>query len=109
MILKKELVRLTSMAGDLVNTLAKFRIPMLRRQELGPHSYVARVPGLPTVIGAINSSSGDRNVHPFFVSRIRKDRMETQTAATRLPLRPMRMIVKTSDQGPAFAGIVRTK
>src|SRR6266404_6731914 len=97
MILEKESLRFTRMADDLMDALAKLGITILRRQKLGSHPHIAGVPRFPAIIGAINASRGNRNMHAFFVFGIRKDCMQAQPSATRLPLRSMRMIVETFD------------
>jgi len=48
-------------------------------------------------------------VHPIFVRGIGQDRVQTQAATARLPLRAMRMIEESFHKRPARARVVRTK
>src|SRR5688572_16635315 len=97
------------MTDDLVNTLSELRITMFGRKKIRAYADVSRVPARATVVGAIDASGRDRDVHPVFVRGIRKDGVQTQAAAAGLPLRPVRMIEKTFHQRPARACVVRSK
>src|SRR6266550_504959 len=106
MILEKESIWIVTMADYLMYTLTKLGILLIWRQKLRSDSDIAGVPSLSAIVRSINSSGRYSDVHSLFVSRVRKNRMKTETAASGLPLRPMRMIVKPLHQGPTLARIV---
>ena len=94
---------------DLVHTLSKLRIALILGQELRTHTNVARFPRLAAIVSAINPTRGDSDVHPLLVRWIGKDCMQAQAAASRLPLRSVRMIVETLYQRPCLARVIGSK
>src|SRR5438128_9014963 len=109
MVLQEEAFRNRRMKSELVHALAKLGILLTGRQKLRAHAHVAHVPVLPAIVCAINAGGRNSNVHALRVCRIEKNRMQAKPATTRLPLRTVRMIVKSFNERPGFAGIIRSK
>src|SRR6185369_10851023 len=95
------------MKHDFVYALSPFGILLIRRHKARADSLVTRLPILSAVFSAINAASRDRNPHSIFVRRIRQDSMQAKAAATRHPLRSVRMIEQASFQRPRRPGVRR--
>src|SRR2546423_776299 len=97
------------MTDNLVDALAKLWIAIFGRQKLSTDTDVARVPALTAIIRPIVTACGNGHMQTIAIRLVRKDRMQTEAAAARHPLRPVRMIVKTTVERPRCPRIVRAK
>jgi hypothetical protein len=86
------------MENDLVNALAKLRILLIGRHELGAHAVIPHLPGISAVVCAIDPAGRYCNVHTFGVSGVGQDCVQAEPSAARLPLGAMGMVVQTLDQ-----------
>src|SRR6267378_7832717 len=76
-------------------------------QEHHAYSIVARQPGAPTILGAVNTASRHSHVHALLIAGVRHNCVQNKPAIARHPTWPMRMIVQPADQRPRFALIPR--
>jgi len=95
------------MLDDLVDALSKFGI--LVGEKLRANSDVARAPALAAIVTAINATGRHRDQHSFRVRGIEHDRVQTQSAATRLPSRLVLVIEQAVVRLPRLATIARFK
>src|SRR5713226_5791045 len=76
-------------------------------QEHHAYSIVARLPGVPPILCAVNAPRRHRHVHAFLIARIRHNGVQNEPAIAWHPTWPMRMLVQPADQRPRFALILR--
>src|SRR5258708_36365560 len=95
------------MPHNLVHALAPFGILLIGWQKRGADTFVAWLPVLAAVVGAINAAGRNRDKQSFGIDRVGKNRVQAKAAATWLPLRAMRMIEQSLLEQPGFARIRR--
>ncbi len=57
----------------LMNALTKFREFVWHK--IGAHIFIARLPGLPAIVGAVTTRGGNSDIHPVQICGIKKDGM----------------------------------
>src|ERR1043165_4416780 len=97
------------MAHDFVHALAPLGMLLVGWHERRADALVARLPILTAIVGAVDAARGNGDKHSLRICRIRKNRMKTKPAASRLPLWTVRMIEQALIQNPGFTAIRRFK
>src|SRR5262249_50693825 len=106
-LLHEERVRARRAHRDAVHAVADLTFLV---RELGrAQPLIDRAPGLAAVVGAKRARRGDRNGHPARVVGVDQDRVETEAAGARLPLRAGRVIAQARELLPVLAAVSRTE
>src|SRR5215467_10854721 len=91
------------MQGDLVHALSELRI-LVGHEWCGDAAVLSR-PGGARVVGAVDATGGDRDVHALLVDGVEEDRMQSKSAVARHPARAVGMIEQSANQIPGFAAV----
>ena len=103
MVLEEQRRRTLRVLDDLVNALAELGVFL--GEELGPDSDVARRPGAAAVVRAIHAARRDADPHARGLHGIEHDRVEAETAATRRPARPVRVVEEPAHAVPCLPAV----
>src|SRR5262245_25179440 len=93
------------MPVEFMHALSELRIFV--GKELCSQALVFRLTGFTSVLGAIHSGRGNRNMHSLYVAGIEDDRVKTHAASAWLPLRPVRVIEQSAYERPASSSVIR--
>lgn len=88
------------MHDDFMNALSELR--GLVGQKVGADVFIARRPGLSTVVCEVKTSCGDGDVHPLRITRIEQNGVQAEATCTGEPVSTVGMVVEGFVQLPAL-------
>src|SRR5262245_14940034 len=88
---------------ELVNALSQLRKPLWLVYDAD--SLVARLPRTTAVVGTVNASDRDADVHPLGIGGVTENRVQDQATVSRDPAWTMRMIKEPAHEGPCLTGV----
>ena len=93
------------MTHNFVHALAPLGILLVGREKLSANTFIARLPVLATIVGAIDAARRNSDEQSLVIRRIWKNRVQAKPAAAGHPLRTMRMIEEAALERPGLAGV----